>query len=426
MRIRLNQRGVALMLVLGTITILTSLVADFGMQSQIQVRLALADRDRLQAEYLARSAINLTRLLMVKERGLKQVISQLSNGAIDPKMPLCTQFPFSTEMLRGLLGINGEGSSVVADESATPATDQTVITAFDREAAADFFSFRGDFDTECHDESGKFNLNIFASLDPSEKTIGGLNPYDSQKHILMELLRRPAVKVLLGEDSETRIPEVVRNIADWIDTNTLINESPGVQSGSEMSVYSKRGADFIMRNGKMATMDEAYLIEGVTDDWFAPVSSMLSIYGRDKINVCTAEPMLVESLVLSYAANNARIPPINPDNKELLDTIVATITADCAGLNPSPQIITQHVEGLLTGQASPSSGGNNTVAAAGGAFSDMIDLNPGPFEIVGTGKVLTRHNVDGSEQWTKVRIVTILDNESNDPAKWKTLYWRLD
>src|SRR5207248_698749 len=59
-----SRRGVALVLVLTTVAILTSIAVDFGYQSRVSLRLTENARDELRAYYLARSAVNLSRLLL--------------------------------------------------------------------------------------------------------------------------------------------------------------------------------------------------------------------------------------------------------------------------------------------------------------------------------------------------------------------------
>lgn len=430
-----DQRGVAIMLVLGAITLLSALAVDFGRESQVNLRMAMNERNNLQAEYLARSSINMLRLLMVKERALKNTITQLSGGAIDPKVPLCKQFPLSTELLRGVFStISGSGQK--PDESdETPevetAAANKVVTQFERAAAESFLSFSGDFDAECEDESSKINLNRFATLQSDQQTLGGLNAYDQYKQLITQFLSRREVKALfIGDESEQeqKIEDAVRNIADWIDTDTQINERPGVRSGDERSIYSDREDGFELRNGRMATLDEAYLIEGVTDSWFAPISSYFTIYGGDKVNVCTAEPAIVEALIRSYAANNERIPSIGEEDHELIDSVVEGVATLCADPQVSAQQITQTVESLLTRQgaasdgfytAPPANGGAPVTPGAGGGFADLITIESGPFRLIATGRVGTANHQNS------VRIDMLLDTSDQDPKKWRTLYWHI-
>src|SRR5207302_3904901 len=72
-----SARGVALILVLTTIAILTSIAVDFGYQSRVSLRLTENARDELRAYYLARSAVNLSRLLLHFQKQVDQMAGQL-------------------------------------------------------------------------------------------------------------------------------------------------------------------------------------------------------------------------------------------------------------------------------------------------------------------------------------------------------------
>jgi len=74
------SRGVALILVLTTIAILTSLGVDFSYQSRVSLRLAENLRDETRAYYLARSAVNLSRLLLHFQKQVDQLGGQLTQG----------------------------------------------------------------------------------------------------------------------------------------------------------------------------------------------------------------------------------------------------------------------------------------------------------------------------------------------------------
>jgi general secretion pathway protein K len=55
---RKNERGVALILVLGSIAIMTVMLTEFQDEATSELSAALADRDALKAEYLAKSGVN--------------------------------------------------------------------------------------------------------------------------------------------------------------------------------------------------------------------------------------------------------------------------------------------------------------------------------------------------------------------------------
>src|SRR5258705_4790305 len=74
-----HHRGVALILVLTTLAILTAVGVDFSYSSRVSLKLAENLRDETRAEYMARSAINLSRLLLHFQKQLDQMGCQLGN-----------------------------------------------------------------------------------------------------------------------------------------------------------------------------------------------------------------------------------------------------------------------------------------------------------------------------------------------------------
>lgn len=407
-----NKRGVAIMLVLGMTVLLSGLVARFAFDSRIKGKLAQSSHVRLQAEYLARSGYQFMRLQLAREPAIKQLISQISGGAVDLSVPLCSQFPMNSALLRSQFGLSVTGEDV-SDEVET----EGVVTGAEQSVIQDFLTFSGDFDALCQDESSKINLNVYADHDPSKKALSGLNTYDRHKATLINFFSLPPVMKLFGDKPEEQLALAARNIADWVDTNDRINQAPGAQGGGERSEYDESPEGFTIRNGKMVSLDEAFLISGVDDAWFTPLRDYLTIYGDGKINVCTADRLVIEALIMSYAAHNPRIPQINPKNRELIDTVVGQIAADCGGQKPSVATITKNVEALLVAGGGVT---NNTAGGAGGGLGDLITIESKLFRIRSIGTVPMGRNRELS-----VRLDVVLDTSDKDPKKWKTLYWSM-
>ena len=74
------QRGVALILVLTTLAILTSIGVEFSFSTRVNLKLAENLRDELRAFYLARSAVNLSRLLLHFQKQLDGAGGQAAAG----------------------------------------------------------------------------------------------------------------------------------------------------------------------------------------------------------------------------------------------------------------------------------------------------------------------------------------------------------
>ena len=75
-----GSRGVALILVLTTIAILTSIGVDFSYSTRVSLRLAESARDETRAYFLARSGVNLARLLLHFQKQVDGLGGQLTQG----------------------------------------------------------------------------------------------------------------------------------------------------------------------------------------------------------------------------------------------------------------------------------------------------------------------------------------------------------
>src|SRR5580692_7276717 len=95
---RAKERGIALIMVLGAIAVLTVMLAEFQDETSAEVASALADRDGVQAEYIARSAVNLGRLLVAIEPTIRQAISPLF-ALMKMKVPQLPVWEFSDRLL---------------------------------------------------------------------------------------------------------------------------------------------------------------------------------------------------------------------------------------------------------------------------------------------------------------------------------------
>ena len=72
-----RSAGVALIMVLGAIAVMVVMLAEFQDDAGAEFAAATADRDGVQAEYFARSAVNLSRLLIAAEPTMRAAIAPL-------------------------------------------------------------------------------------------------------------------------------------------------------------------------------------------------------------------------------------------------------------------------------------------------------------------------------------------------------------
>lgn len=434
-----NEKGIAMILVLGAVTLLTLITTQYAYNANINYNLAKNEVRRTQAYFLALSAINLMKLEIKLERDFKaQVSASPAAGMVAGNLggPLCQQFPVSTAILRSIfLGQappegsekegEGAGGGEEGGEKAAAGSPAPFIGAMQVEAAKDFLAFKGDFEGVCEDESAKFNLNIFAGKNPAEQVLSGANEYDMAKQMLTTLLSQKEFEKLFPKEREKAISDIVRNIADWVDEDDRMSEYGGVSTGSENSIYAKGIMDVAnTKNGKYLTLDELYLVADVSEDWFYPLKDKFTIYGEGQVNVCTAPNEVVAALILQYANSNANVPDVNPEDKLKLDNLVSVVKMGCSGVQPNVTDIASALDAALgvgTGAGAAEAGGAGGAGSSSSGFASMITTENRYFTLLGTGIV-------GAPQLkkapTQVKIRAVIDTADPRPDRWKIVYWR--
>lgn len=444
-----NQRGVALLLVLGAISMLTIAVVEFSSDTDIQFELAMNERDRLRAEYLAYSASNLMQLELQLQKSAKSLLANAPAAMTQGiSGPLCKQFPMSSALLRGVFLGNSDSMATDADQSADktakPADNSTtkeaqgkkqakegpMIDAFQQQAAKEFLSFVGDFDGQCEDLQSRMNLNVFFDLDPAQQVIASVNAYDQYKLTLMALIGQPAYKDVLGDMTPEQIKNDVRNIADWVDKNDQINDLGGVVGGPETGLYDTvSDPQHIVKNGKMLSVDEVYLIKGVNDDWFDPFRDLVTVYGDDKVNVCLADGTVTMALITRYITGAQKYAAVNLNNPELKTKLLTAIGLDCNVAQPQATQISQDVDTILSGgtvapqpgttaatQPVPQPTVPSTGPAVASNLAQMITTDSRWYELKSTGQV-------GD---VVVHLTQVWDTKDPNPRMWKLVFSKFE
>jgi general secretion pathway protein K len=236
-----NPRGVALLLTLFVVTLLTILVVEFTYSTEVESHRTRTALSSLQARYLARAGAALGELAL-KLDAAEKTKSPPDRPPVETLTDPWAQ-PFPPRDLGE--GVGGAG-------------------------------FRVD------DESARFNVNALA-LGP------GVNPValEARKMLFQGIL------ATLGLDVNLLFP-----ILDWLDPD----DDVGAKSGAERDYYATLSPPIEPRNGKMLDLDELALVRGfgdVTRPQWTALRSVLTVLPRGdlKINVNTASELLLTAML---------------------------------------------------------------------------------------------------------------------------------
>lgn len=432
-------------MVISAIVVLTTLGVEFAYNTSVGYHLAQNERARLQAYYMAKSAYNFMLLELKFDRVFRQVVQSQNLGEYlgeNAQLPLCQQFPMSTGLIRAVFmggeilttqgdnkgaGEEGaEGESITEDKEARDESLEEMRkgTSISQEkTAAEFLEFEGDFDAECIDEGTKINLNGFAGLATTALVEGQMSPLDQYKQYLYRFLSQPKYE-LLFKTADVRVTDVVNNIGDWIDEDTTSSEIGGKSGNAERLKYDKLELKYPVRNGRLLTLLEAYLIDGVDDDWFYPMMNDFTVYGDGKVNVCTASKEILETVIKRYVESTPGLPPLRLEDPEEMKRLTTAVTDICK-TGASGEALKQQIATALNTaigavsqsplQPAPQSSTQLPASQAQQGFGSYITTESRYFSLKLTGQI----------QQTTVRIMTILDVKDQDPKKWKILYWKV-
>ena len=288
--VRSRRRGVALLMVMTYVVILTATVVSGFMNSQVSFSISANNRDELKAYYNARTAMNLGRLLLTYQYELEKddffgTRIRRSNFQMYQILDLILT-PFKT----GVMSVDVPGMSTIA--------------SFDlREAGVEAMGDEsGNYDVKVFPEAGRININQFASSVSQAKLYEMCMLFSSTRY---DYLFNTA-----GEDPNklTRM-EQLGAILDWMDTDSdrfQLDKDCTIEeaNGDEDGLYTRdRSKKYEVKNAKFTTVDELFEVVGIGDDFMEEFRESLTVYPIDKVNVNLANAKVLYSTLCNAATD---------------------------------------------------------------------------------------------------------------------------
>lgn len=417
-------------MVIAAIMFLTTIVVDFMTDSLRNHQVTLNYRARVQSYYLAKSAMNFSKLLLFYNKEIESTLAKKGISAADlGYQPLYKMLPISSEVIRGMLqaGSLGGEENTESEVSAVPVeaqeqTDEETnffensqkgISMLKQDEVKEFLDFTGDFDAEISEEMSKFSLNAVTKMTSSSSS------YDLFKRILWSILMRPEFKnFFVNQDKDSEM--LVHALSDFVDSNDSINEFDKVERGREESIY--KNIKYKIKNAPYLTLSEIRLVAGMTDDIYATLDPFVTIYHtEDKINICLADEKIVDTLILYYTKYSECTTPIKEEDEDTLTELRDTILAFCPdktevakSLNDQLGLNVGEVED--TGSTAETKSTSSKVAGCEIQFEDLITDANSVFRVKGNGTV----------NGIRTQIVEVLDTSASKPSAWKVIYYQVN
>ncbi|MFL5347265.1 MAG: general secretion pathway protein GspK [Hyalangium sp.] len=427
-----RSRGVALIIAILAISVLTVVATEFAYNTRVDLQLAANQRDEVRAYYMARSGMALGRLLLRFQKqvdstplpNLGGLLQQLTGGGAQgasaqaPASSLNIQLwklaRVDCHMLKGLVKSDtGKGDG---KEAPPPPKDEKFEMDDEKEGAAmenqpmkrSFGGFEGCFLATISDEEEKLNVHRLASL----ATDAG--PTAAR---MMDMFSDKRFEFLFNRDDANRVrvtpQDVVIALKDWVDEDEVqsaINLADPVNpfaSGfsPENSNYDRFDPRYEAKNARFDSLDELYRVHGVTDMFMAAFKDRLTVYPdvNSRPNINTDDPMMMYMAILSVS------DPAHPDPRikdpvfinELITRIRSARMFSFFGMSVQDFVTVVEAAGIQV----------NPAIKANAASNRLVGDKSQTFTIKSVGEA-------GSVQKTLTAVVKL------DDSLGKLLYWR--
>ncbi len=294
-RARRGSRGVALLMVLGTLSILTVMLTEFQDATSAELGSSIAARDQVRAEYAAKSAVNLTRLLIAAEPTVRaSPIGLMVGGAQIPVWEY-------TDVILGAFN-DADGGAVFEGISG-------MNLAEGRNLGMD----GAGFELVVVDEDSKINLNTSARANVASKTAMA-----AQIHTLIGGIQYNDFFEEAEDEKGNRLDRftVCTALMDWADPDTDRSscdpqDKTASATAPEDSYYQLLSRPYARKNAAYDSLEELHLVQGVSEGFWSrfiqpdpddPKSRIVTVWGSDKVNVNTANP----TVLLTKACEQAK------------------------------------------------------------------------------------------------------------------------
>jgi len=250
-----NNEGVALLLALLFVILLSAIVVEYCYEMQVEATLVSSQSDELQAYVAAKSAI---------AAGISVISSSQQTAGT---------------------GTTNPPRKVNPDGSGTPGNDaaDTLLDAWTIGVPIQTIN-EANMMATIVDEYGKLNLNALVDTETDQ-------PRENVEKILRALFKARKVEL-----------DPTDAIIDWLD----VNEDSQGSAGAESDTYQSLTVPYHAKNGPMTSVEELLLIKGITpavyfgdpdqDQW--PLPDLLTVHGdaKGRVNINTAKVELLTAM----------------------------------------------------------------------------------------------------------------------------------
>lgn len=292
-----KRRGIALVMVMGAIAVLTVMLAEFQDETSAELAAATAQRDGIQAEYMAKSAVNLSRLLIASEPSMRKAIAPMfaMMKKTPPQLPL---WEFSDRLL-GIFNDPEVGGTM------------TSSLGLDLKNGKNLGQTGWIWELSIVDEDSKINFNLGAAND-----IAHIRLAKELMGLVAPIQYDTIFSMSDGNGQFNDRYQTCSAIVDWADTDELgfncdtTQTTAASSAGIEDNSYALSKKPYRRKNAPYDSLEELHMVRGVSEDFWAtfvdprpedPTKRVVTIWGQGAINVNTANAQTLLAVVCSGA-----------------------------------------------------------------------------------------------------------------------------
>lgn len=261
---RSKERGIALLVVLSSLAVLTIIATDMQYNARIDATLAENGRDELIAYYNARAALEVELAILRAIRQAQAMVQQFLPGV--PLPNLVGMIPTECSLIANLITLQD-------DDTPLPIVGECSAKAIPEKGKIDV--------NRLGNVSDKFNIRTLLLgqfLDPR------FDRYFENQTSVGEHVTRD---------------ELVANLGDYTDLDTVKDGS----SGDEDDVYARQKDRYKVKNAPFDSVAELQLVYGVNDDVYEALKNTLTVYPVGGISLTTADIATVAAVIRQCAVN---------------------------------------------------------------------------------------------------------------------------
>lgn len=397
-----RQRGVAIIMASVVIALLGLIVAEFSYNARVDLEAAANGRDELRAEYLARSGIALSRLLV-----------KVQASVLDPARKYIGDVQIA-DFAPYLVGAFGGDAEERAGLGSLLGIDARSLKGLGVGKGARF-------DVQMTSDDGRLNLNCGGGLNDAARQQGLYG-------VLSALLWPPRYNRLFEKpDADGQVntrDDVARAIVDWADIDEMRFEPPipgkttTSGGGAEDYRYDASKDPYRAHNMFFDTIDELHMVRGWGEETYGAFGELFTVYGGCKINVGAMRPEswpLVAAIIRATVTDKKKNDPILLDEvlmAALAQRVIAqaqllggfSTVSDFVKIVGDPTSAVSATEGTGT-----STGGSSPSGSSSGTGVTGIELDPVKVaQVITTGpRRLYRIDAVGTVERTRNRKVQV-------------------